>query len=256
MQAMELTVNGSWSPSCGERSLNVALLSQADLGARAIAGLWRAAGGTLQGQVIEKPRSKAANGTMLLPRDERGRPLWPLAVHQSPRLVELTRNINKTSDNLASRNLLLALSPGFPAHPATMQSAQKQLRQWLRAQGLKDGDIEVDNGSGLSRQERGKPRAMVQLLDKAWRSGHAGAFVESLPIAGVDGTLAHRMRSGAARGQAYLKTGSLNDARALAGYVIGRSGQVYAVAAMINDGRASAGVPALDALIEWIARNG
>jgi D-alanyl-D-alanine carboxypeptidase/D-alanyl-D-alanine-endopeptidase (penicillin-binding protein 4) len=81
-------------------------------------------------------------------------------------------------------------------------------------------------------------------------------FVGSLPIAGVDGTLVHRMRHGAATGHAFLKTGTLHDARALAGYVLARSGKVYAVAMMVNDARASRATPSLDAVIEWLADNG
>ncbi|MBI3368983.1 MAG: D-alanyl-D-alanine carboxypeptidase, partial [Burkholderiales bacterium] len=57
--------------------------------------------------------------------------------------------------------------------------------------------------------EKGKARAMVQLLAQAWRGLSAKPFVESLPIAGVDGTLAHRLQAGPATGQAWLKTGTL-----------------------------------------------
>jgi serine-type D-Ala-D-Ala carboxypeptidase/endopeptidase (penicillin-binding protein 4) len=130
------------------------------------------------------------------------------------------------------------------------------VRQWLRGQGLAEGDIEVDTGSGLSHAERGKPRAMVDLLVRAWNGPMAKWLVDSLPVAGVDGTLADRMRDGAATGRAFLKTGTLGDARALAGYVRARSGKIYALAAFVNHRDASNGVPALDALIEWLAENG
>ena len=90
----------------------------------------------------------------------------------------------------------------------------------------------------------------------AWRAGSSASFVDSLPIAGVDGTLANRLRRGSAAGQAYLKTGTLHDTRALAGYVRAKSGQVYAVAAMVNHPQAARATPALDAVIEWVAKNG
>jgi D-alanyl-D-alanine carboxypeptidase/D-alanyl-D-alanine-endopeptidase (penicillin-binding protein 4) len=122
--------------------------------------------------------------------------------------------------------------------------------------GLADDDIHVDEGSGQSRAERGKPRALVQLLVNAWRSVASQAFVDSLPIAGVDGTLRHRMRSGAASGQAFLKTGTLSDTRALAGYVRGKSGRIYAVTAIVTHPNAAKGTPVLDSLIEWVAREG
>ena len=127
---------------------------------------------------------------------------------------------------------------------------------WLRDQGLADGDVEVENGSGLSHSERAKPRAMVQLLRKAWHAEQAQAFFESLPIAGVDGTLAHRLQGGKATGHAYLKTGTLNDTRALAGYVLAASGKMYAVAVMVNNAAAERGRAAMDVFIEWLATNG
>jgi D-alanyl-D-alanine carboxypeptidase/D-alanyl-D-alanine-endopeptidase (penicillin-binding protein 4) len=64
------------------------------------------------------------------------------------------------------------------------------------------------------------------------------------------------MRSGAASGQAFLKTGTLSDTRALAGYVRGRSGRIYAVTAIVTHPQAGRGTSALDALIEWVARHG
>jgi D-alanyl-D-alanine carboxypeptidase/D-alanyl-D-alanine-endopeptidase (penicillin-binding protein 4) len=96
----------------------------------------------------------------------------------------------------------------------------------------------------------------VQLLVNQWRSKDARVFVDSLPIAGVDGTLARRMRGGAAAGRAFLKTGSLSDTRALAGYVNARSGRVYAVALLVNHAQAARATPTLDALIEWLVAHG
>ena len=114
----------------------------------------------------------------------------------------------------------------------------------------------VDEGSGQSRAERGKPRALVQLLRNAWRGGASQAFVDSLPIAGVDGTLAHRMRSGSATGQAFLKTGTLSDTRALAGYVRAQERQASTRSPRSSPPGRGEGTPALDALIEWVAREG
>ncbi|MFM2448559.1 MAG: D-alanyl-D-alanine carboxypeptidase/D-alanyl-D-alanine-endopeptidase [Pseudomonadota bacterium] len=262
--ALKVTVNGTWSKLCPQKQHAVAAMSHIDLTTRAVAALWQQAGGVLKGQVVDKPRPVVSDaqrgrpqpGPATMQRDAQGEALMPFAVHLSDRLPQVMRVINKTSDNMAARNLLLTLSQGFPFKAATLPAAQARMRQWLARQGLQPGDVEVENGSGLSRAERGKPRAMVTLLRNAWRSRTADAFVESLPIAGVDGTLAHRMMQGAATGQAFLKTGTLRDTRALAGYVRGRSGKVYAVAAMVNHPQATLGLPALDALIEWVAKNG
>jgi D-alanyl-D-alanine carboxypeptidase/D-alanyl-D-alanine-endopeptidase (penicillin-binding protein 4) len=254
---LQLWVRGRWSAECGRD--DIAWVAAPDgvrlaprLGAapvpipapKLVAELWSEAGGRLRGRVVETAAAATA----------RAAGHWASAI--STPLREVVREMNKTSNNAAARSLLLSLATPAPSLAATLQSAQARLRAWLHAQGVVDGDIRVDVGSGQSRAERGKPRALVQLLCNAWRSGDAQAFVDSLPIAGVDGTLVHRLRAGAASGQAWLKTGTLHDTRALAGYVRGRSGTVYAVAAIVTHPEARRGLPALDALIEWLAREG
>lgn len=254
----QLKVTGQWAPGCGQHSLRFALMSDADMTARAVAALWTRNGGLLGGRVLD--RAAPADGRPPgpeVPRDERGVARPPFSTHFSDPLPLLVREINKYSDNMAARALMLSLSPGFPAKPATPAAANLRVQQWLRTRGLPPGDVEVDTGSGLSRAERGKPRALVQLLRQAWhdRNGRQH-FVDSLPIAGVDGTLANRLQNGPATGMAMLKTGSLIDVRAIAGYVRGKSGRVYAVAALINHPDAPAGSAVLDALVEWLATSG
>ena len=216
--------------------------------ARTVAALWAESGGTLRGRVVEsdfrplQPGAAAAKAT------------WS-SVYSIP-LAQVVREINKTSDNLAARSLLLSLSASQASENQARQSAKNRVHEWLRAQGLIDGDIRVDLGSGQSREERGKPRAMVRLLCNAWRAEGAQAFVNSLPIAGVDGTLVNRMRNGLATGQAFLKTGTLSDTRALAGYVRSRSGVIYAVTAIVNHPDAARARPALDVFIGWVVKHG
>jgi serine-type D-Ala-D-Ala carboxypeptidase/endopeptidase (penicillin-binding protein 4) len=173
----------------------------------------------------------------------------------STSLPERLREMNKASLNSAAQQLLLSLAER-EGRGTPLERARLRMKGWLHDQGLADDDIAIDLGSGQSRNERGRPRALVQLLLNAWQAEGAHYLIESLPVAGVDGTLAHRMQRGPARGQAYLKTGTLRDTRALAGYVTALSGRTYAVAALVNDPQAARATPALDALIEWIVRNG
>ena len=252
---LQLWVRGRWGAGCAAEDIAwvsppAGVRMAPELGGarvepvaapRLVAALWREAGGRLRGNVVES-REPGDGG--------RGR--WSTEF-ETP-LVEVMREMNKTSNNAAAHGLLLALGEG--AGGSGLRSAQARMASWLRAQGLGEGDIRVDEGSGRSRAERARPRALVALLRGAWRGAAAQAFVDSLPIAGVDGTLAHRMTHGAASGQAFLKTGTLSDTRALAGYVRARSGKVYAVSALLNHPEAARGTPALDALIEWIASRG
>ncbi|HJV60477.1 MAG TPA: D-alanyl-D-alanine carboxypeptidase [Albitalea sp.] len=257
----QLWVRGQWEAGCGRRDvaqvrpsapLRFAPRAQPSppglTAARMVAGLWAEAGGRLGRGVVQRP------GPARRPLAARLASAW--TSHIATPLAEVIREMNKSSNNMSARHLLLALSPDTDAVGNALKRAQERVQGWLQAQGLADDDIRIDIGSGQSRLERGKPRALAQLLAKAWHGGGANAFLDSLPIAGVDGTLAQRLRNGAATGQAYLKTGTLHDTRALAGYVRGRSGKVYVIAAMVNHPRAAQATPALDKLVEWIARNG
>jgi len=248
-----IVVQGSWGAGCGARSISFVPPPDSGIAARALPAMWAAAGGVLRGKVVS---ASVVPGVSPIPLGADGEPVPPLSFDRSKPLTELVHDINKVSDNVGARNLMLSLSPGFPTRPATLAGAQKVMGMWLRDQGLKDGDIEVENGSGLSHTERAKPRALVQLLRKAWRADQAQAFFDSLPIAGVDGTMKDRLIGSRAAGQAYLKTGTLNDTRALAGYVHGLSGKMYAVALMVNNADPAAGRPALDAMVAWLAKNG
>lgn len=277
-----VVVTGNWAPGCASRTVGFVPPPDSGIAARALPAMWAAAGGLLGGRVVSAPtvRSTGVSGhryderrgvrrgdvvdavggvgvtTSPVPLGIDGEPIDPLSFDRSKPLTELLRDINKVSDNVGARNLMLSLSPGFPARPATLDGARRQVAAWLRRQGLADGDVVLETGSGLSHAERARPRALVQLLRTAWRTEQAQAFFDSLPIAGVDGTLKHRLTGGQAAGQAYLKTGTLNDTRALAGYVHGASGTMYAVALMVNSAEPERGRPVLDAVVEWLARNG
>lgn len=247
----QLAVQGHWAPGCGEQDLAFAPLPVEELTRRAVGELWRETGGTLSAGVEDAPEDPHRSSTTPLPR--RGQALRLLSVHRSPELTQWVHGMNKVSDNLAARHLLLSLAPGFPGRSATLPAALQRLQDWLRRQGLAADDITLDNGAGLSRAERARPRALVQLLRQAWTARWAEPFIESLPLAGVDGTLAHRLTGARVQGRARLKTGTLLDVRALAGYVQDRRGHWHAMAALVHHPNAAAATPALDTLVQWLA---
>jgi D-alanyl-D-alanine carboxypeptidase/D-alanyl-D-alanine-endopeptidase (penicillin-binding protein 4) len=114
----------------------------------------------------------------------------------------------------------------------------------------------LENGSGLSRNERITANGLLHLLIAADASSVREEFASSLAVAAVDGTVQRRFQNGTVAGQALLKTGSLEGVRALAGYVIDADGRRFALVAIINDPNAARGAPALDAFVQWIYRNG
>ena len=108
----------------------------------------------------------------------------------------------------------------------------------------------LDNGSGLSRTTRITARQLAQLLHNAWVSPLMPELMSSLPASGIDGTL---RRSGNT-GMAHMKTGSLRDVSGMAGYVHGASGRRWVLVAVANHANAAAVRPAIDALVDWTAR--
>jgi D-alanyl-D-alanine carboxypeptidase/D-alanyl-D-alanine-endopeptidase (penicillin-binding protein 4) len=277
------TVSGRWDRSCGRRDAALLPWTGAPLAAQAaaragaveprravaappsapavVATLWQEAGGRVRGGVVQRAAAaQPARGAQAraavaqaAPATQASRAAWHSALATS--LPERLREMNKASLNSAAQQLMLSLAER-EGRGTPLERARLRMKAWLHDQGLRDDDIAIDLGSGQSRNERGRPRALVQLLLNAWAGEGVSHLIASLPVAGVDGTLAHRMQKGPARGQAYLKTGTLRDTRALAGYVTALSGRTYAVAALVNDPQAARATPALDAVIEWVVRNG
>lgn len=242
-----LKVEGEWAPGCLPKQLSIATRPGSRFTPLAVAAAWRAAGGLLSGAAYQRVDATGP----VIPKK-----LKPLGTLNSPSLDQLLKSMNKVSDNLLARHLMLSWSKGFPSKPATVKEARKRFVQWRQKLGLSAEDVSMDNGSGLSRSERARPSTLTNLLRSAWRGTWGKTLFDSLPIAGEDGTLSNRMTKGVARGNAFLKTGTLSDVRALAGYVRGNSGRIYAVTVLVNDPRADKALHAMDGLIEWIITNG
>jgi D-alanyl-D-alanine carboxypeptidase/D-alanyl-D-alanine-endopeptidase (penicillin-binding protein 4) len=129
------------------------------------------------------------------------------------------------------------------------------MQRWWKERISADDMPVWENGSGLSRQERISAQGLARLLQVAWRSPLMSELMSSLPITGVDGTL-KRFKSKAV-GSAHLKTGSLNNVIARAGYVEGASGKRYVLVALINHANANteAARAVMETLVDWTARD-
>ncbi|MGR6804972.1 D-alanyl-D-alanine carboxypeptidase/D-alanyl-D-alanine endopeptidase [Sphaerotilus natans] len=232
-------LTGSFPATCGERSWPIAFPDPLPAGfaARAIEAQWRALGGRLQGRVREG--LTPAGATVLTE--------W-----RSPVLPEVLRDMNKHSNNMIAQQVLLALAPGQPAQPATFEAARAEVQALALARGCREGELVIDNGSGLSRQERITPRCLGRLLQWAWRQPWMPELLASLPVAGIE-TTARRLTG--ASGRAHLKTGTLDGVAAIAGYVHGDDGRRHALVAILNHPKAG-GAQAravLDEIVRWAA---
>jgi len=239
-----LRLQGQVAGACGEFSLYRLVLTQPRFATAVLRYLWQQMGGEVSGQV--RPGKVPMDAV-----------LW--VEHTSPTVSELIRAVNKSSNNLMARMLLLSLATqqqskeGVQA-PVTLPESRATARAALAAQGLHMPELVLDNGSGLSRASRISAASLARLLTIAWQSPRMPEYLASLAIVGVDGTLNRRLRHHPARGMAHLKTGSLRDVRALAGYVQGASGKRYIVVSLVNHGQAYMAQPFEDALIAWLAR--
>lgn len=234
--AVTVLVSGIYPRACGEKSLYLGLFDNTGHVDALFRQLWQELGGTLQGSVRE---GGATPGARLL------------ASRESRALAEVVRDINKFSNNVMARQLLLTIGREVGGEGST-HGAMRVVDKWLAEQGMAFPELEIENGSGLSRTERITPAHMGWLLREAYRGPLMAEFVSSLPIAAVDGTMKKRLRDHEMAGHAHIKTGSLNGTKAIAGYVHDRKGRSVAVVFFINHPNASAGQAAQDALLEWV----
>lgn len=176
-----------------------------------------------------------------------------LAVHESEPMAEIVKVVNKVSHNLHAE-MLLRLVGTRRRGAGTIEAAREAVDELLQRLGVEKESWAVQDGSGLSRSDLLTPRGMVQLLTAMAKHPAAQAFVDSLPVAGVDGTLGNRMKESVARGRAQAKTGSIRNVNALGGYVTTRSGErlVFFVAANHHESSSDA-VGAIDALVNALA---
>ncbi len=234
-QRLEFT--GTYSPLCGERTLNLAPLPADGQAGGLIRVLWKELGGTLAGQVRG---GNVPAGAMLLTQTD------------SAPLADIVRDINKFSNNVMARQVFLTL--GNDSAPATAERARQRVSDWLAGRGLRFPELVLDNGSGLSRSERISAGSLNQLLLDAWLNPVMPEFVSSMPIVGIDGTMKKRLNGSSATGRAHIKTGTLDGVKTAAGYALDAQGRRYAVVFLINHPRSALGSAAIDALLVWVAQ--
>ena len=235
-----ITFGGAYPLACGDRDWWISMLDHPHYVRAMFETYFRAAGGRFAGGVKERVAPAAA----------------PFAVLESPPLYDIVRDVNKLSNNVMARQIFLTLATARGAPPATTAKAADAVRRWLAARKIAMPGLVLENGSGLSRQERNTAGGLNRLLIAANGSSVREEFVSSLAVAAVDGTVERRFQNGAVAGQALLKTGSLEGVRALAGYVIDPSGRRFTVVAIVNDRNAARAGAALDGLVQWVYRRG
>lgn len=165
-----------------------------------------------------------------------GAPADTIAVHVSGPLAASVRNFLKVSDNLTGEILVKAMGASREGPPGSYAKGLAAERTFLAAEvGIDTTAQRLADGSGVSRYNLVTSRQTVRLLEyMSRRDDLFPAFLDALPLAGVDGTLEGRMRGTAAEGRARAKTGTLNGVTALSGYVPSADGERLAFSLMIE----------------------
>lgn len=179
----------------------------------------------------------------------------------SPPLMEILKRGLKRSQNLYLQNLLLSVgvhekataASADPAFTDTESYGIRAMRRLLTQIGIAPDASEIAEGTGLSRRDLVTPDAMLHLLGYLAGQPYATQLRQALPLAGVDGTLVHRMRDTAAAGNVQAKTGSMSYVHSLAGYVTSASGERLVFAIMLNNYEAAPGEPRASTDVDTIA---
>jgi len=249
-QPITAQFSGAFPSACKGVNFNVVALDANTFLTQGFAAAWELAGGSWAQAPVGK------NGTV------------PLAARlllqfEGIALSDDVLDINKYSNNVMARQLLLTLALEKMGKPATTANGELVMQSWLKQNGLDFQGLVVENGSGLSRNEAISASQMNQILLTARNLPVGDIFYNSLPIAGTDGTMRNRLMSQLRKflhlkkkPEARIKTGSLVDVRAISGYVLSKSGKMYAVTSFINHPNAWRGLEAHDQLLAWLLEDG
>ncbi len=178
----------------------------------------------------------------------------PFHVHRSRPLGDIIRSVNKSSNNVMTRHLELALGSERYGSPATPAKGQRAILEVLGERGIDTRGLVIGNSAGLSREGRITARQLAAILGAAWNSPYMPEYASSLAIAGLDGTMRTRFRNSPATGRMHIKTGRLDDVSAGAGYVTAASGQRFLAVVLVNAPAAhrGPGEELQDALLQWV----
>ncbi len=234
---VDVTFKGTYPAQCEMRYLELSLLNDERYAFYTFKKLWSELGGKFKGQL--RVQSLPDNASKI--HEQYSLPMG-----------EVIRDINKWSNNLMARQLLLTLAAVDNPWLATEAHGAEVIKRKLTQLQLPSDSLVIDNGSGLSRIERISAEQLGQMLVKAFHRAVMPELIASLPILGVDGTTKGRMEASVARSQVHLKTGSINGVSAVAGYVLDQHQHRHVVVFFANHPNAFKAKLIQDLLIEWV----
>lgn len=169
----------------------------------------------------------------------------------SPDLVTTVRDINKWSNNVMARQLLLTIGAENRREDELDDRVAgiRVIYNWLENKGINTAGMVIDNGAGLTRHGRITARQGAKILQHAWNSPYAADLMASMPIIAMDGTMARRLQNTGMAGQGRIKTGYLENVRSIAGFTRDEHNTTWAVVGMVNNDPAWNGQSVLDRVL-------
>ncbi len=199
-----------------------------------------------------KDNGVSVKGSLRLKKVPRNSQL--LFTHYSKSLEQIVSKTAKKSNNLYARHLMLFLGAKVYGAPSTIEKGRKAINLILKQKGVLNRNRHyIDNGSGLSRSSKMSAKTFADMYESAYL--HYGQrWMNTLSIAGEDGTIKKRFRNAPAKNRAWMKTGTLNNVKNIGGYVKNRKGTLYSVVIIVNTKQARWRAAALqNNIINWLA---
>lgn len=234
-----VVVQGKYAAACGEQEIFRVVSKSVPYIHGVFKAVWTELGGRFQGNAREG----------LVPPDAR-----LLVATTSPPLSDIVRSINKYSNNVMTRQVLLTLGAERAGPPGSIRKGVEAVQGWLARRGLVFPELVLENGAGLSREERISARSLARLLLAGYESPYMPEFMSSLPISAQDGTLRQRFTGTPLEGRVHLKTGSIDYVRSMAGYVLDRHGRRVVVVSLHSHPRldTASGEAVQEELLRWV----
>lgn len=230
---------GNYPAACGEKILQRAIIPDDQYVYGVFKALWQEMGGTISGTYRKGSASTASK---------------PFYTESSRPLTDVIYSINKYSNNVMARQLLLTIGQVKAGAPGSKATGAQAIKQWLVDAGIEAPELVLDNGSGLSRNTRISARTLGTILEHAWHGPLQPEFMSSLPIAGQDGTMRKRLNGKIPPGNVRIKTGLLNSVRSMAGYVTSKNNRHFAIVSLHNHPgiQHTTGTLIQDELLKWL----
>ena len=235
----QMIFSGTFPSGCRSYSLYRTALSHNEFAYGMFKSLWREGGGEFSGGWKNVVYSEEAE---------------PFLSFESLPLWDIITRVNKHSNNVMARQVLLTLAAEEFGAPGRVENGRKAVARWLEERGMKFDGLVFDNGAGLSREARITAAQVAALLRYGFQSPFMPEFMSSLSVTGLDGTLSRRYEDDRLAGMGHIKTGSLDDVTAIAGYLQARSGDRYIVVTLQNYAGVHRGTgdEVQTALLEWL----